>query len=334
MFRSIPTLFFLTLISNLPIQAQAKSLPQTPRQALIEVITAKNDAALMRHLPEATKAFLAKNGKGTPASLGLPFIFSSGVLGLGVSAKASGANAVDTGTHVEQSGPVLASFDGARPGDRSEITIENDDFRGDTDDLELAFHEYKNGEEQPIFDIGRVLLHMQLENGIWKFGEVGYSLKVKLDDSKFLNALSKTMNEGRSEQSGMMAQIAVETIVSDESRYARKHPAAGYTCSLHELFKSSASKDEPSEDEAIVSMLNTSGYSVAVSDCTPSSYRVNVTPLKADAKQRAFCADQTGAVRYSADGRAETCLASGRRLPRNRPSGIGQEAPIGSVSPN
>jgi TonB family protein len=56
------------------------------------------------------------------------------------------------------------------------------------------------------------------------------------------------------------------------------------------------------------------GYIFAISGCDGSSYRVVAEPAAPDTGQRAFCSDESGAIRASADGKATTCLSSGEKV--------------------
>jgi cytochrome c5 len=60
-----------------------------------------------------------------------------------------------------------------------------------------------------------------------------------------------------------------------------------------------------------------SGYIFALSGCNgmPSS-RFSVTAVPADPTSgtRAFCSDETAAIRFSTDGKADSCLSIGKPL--------------------
>jgi TonB family protein len=61
------------------------------------------------------------------------------------------------------------------------------------------------------------------------------------------------------------------------------------------------------------------GYSFAISGCDASHYQFVAEPAVPDSGQRAFCSDESGTVRASADGKAATCLSSGEVVEQKTP---------------
>src|SRR5260221_5521586 len=53
-----------------------------------------------------------------------------------------------------------------------------------------------------------------------------------------------------------------------------------------------------------------------ISGCDGTHYKIVAEPAVLDSGQRAFCSDDSGAVRAAADGQATTCLASGEPVPQ------------------
>lgn len=110
---------------------------------------------------------------------------------------------------------------------------------------------------------------------------------------------------------------AMRSIVTAESSYSRIYSAAGFTCTLSDL--DGFGGGEPNEHQAMLigSSLASGrkfGYVFTLSGCagTPaSSFHLAATPVGDSLGRRAFCADQSGAIRYSADGNPATCIASG-----------------------
>ncbi len=56
------------------------------------------------------------------------------------------------------------------------------------------------------------------------------------------------------------------------------------------------------------------GYIFAISGCDGSHYKIVAEPAVRDSGQRAFCSDEGGTIRASADGKATTCLANGESV--------------------
>jgi hypothetical protein len=57
------------------------------------------------------------------------------------------------------------------------------------------------------------------------------------------------------------------------------------------------------------------GYVFSVSGCTGSpatKFTIAAVPQEDDSGMKAFCADESGTLRYAADGQAETCLSAGQ----------------------
>jgi hypothetical protein len=294
-----------------------QSPPQTPRQALLEVLQSKDGSAIEKHLPEATKKKLRElrllGGSG-PAVM----IHDSGFVGL---SRTPGEK-----IEVFEAGPVLARLENARTNEKMEITIENDDFRSDENDFELAFHMYKSREEFTHWYSPRILLHMKREAGVWRFTEIGVSAKVPIGDPQFLDAITKDWMKGQRVSDSAAAIASMRAVIAAQMAYAANYPGVGFTCTLANLgsegIRPGSRKQQPNElhamliDDALASGQK-SGYRFSLSACGgPPATRFVLTavPQTSLAGQRAYCSDESGVIRYSLDGKAETCVASGRAL--------------------
>jgi hypothetical protein len=272
--------------------------PQTPRQAILEILRSPDKATLEKHLPDAAKMLVEKSTWGQQ-------IFS----GISITSGPAVAGASPEGLEYFENGPVLMRFDDPRTQERMEITVENDDFSGDTDALELSWHMFKNGEEQAHWFMPRILLTMKQEGGIWKFNEVGFSAKVPLGDPEFLKAMSKEI-EGQQQQMGkMFAMMAVEAV--NEAEQQRLKNTGSYSCNLQDL-KPRAQVKPTQDAAAMVEMLPARGYKMTLSGCTGSTYRVVAVPVSGSGM--AVCSDESGAIRSSAKGTAADCWQSGRAI--------------------
>ena len=56
------------------------------------------------------------------------------------------------------------------------------------------------------------------------------------------------------------------------------------------------------------------GYVYVISGCDASQYKIVAEPEINDSGQRAFCSDESGAMRAASDGKATTCLSSGEEV--------------------
>jgi type IV pilus assembly protein PilA len=111
---------------------------------------------------------------------------------------------------------------------------------------------------------------------------------------------------------------AMRIIVHAEIIYFSTFPQVGFTCSLSDLGGSGV---QPSERHAVLISGDLAdgkrnGFVYRLSGCsrTPAiNFRVSATAEAEGSGRRAFCADESGTIRYSADGNPATCFASGTR---------------------
>jgi hypothetical protein len=95
-------------------------------------------------------------------------------------------------------------------------------------------------------------------------------------------------------------------LVSSEADFARAHPGTGYTCVLSELPRSGMTPKISERGESLY-------YSVEIKGCRVgqpgTAFQLLVRPRAKG--HAAFCADQSGVVKYDSDGSAEMCLQTG-----------------------
>src|SRR4051794_13286349 len=106
---------------------RSQTVPQTPRQALLEVLQSKDSSAIEKHLPEITKKKLRQSGGELQVGLG----------GMMPPGGFAGMFARGQRMEVFEAGTTLARIEDDRSKDKIEITVENEDFRSDEDDFEL-----------------------------------------------------------------------------------------------------------------------------------------------------------------------------------------------------
>lgn len=318
MFRFAAFILAITTACAAQLADRTQSAPQTPRQALLEVLQSKDGSAIEKHLPEVTKKKIrelraAGSGSGSPI-----MIHDIGFAGI----SRSSAEKME----VFEAGPVLARFENARTNEKMEITIENDDFRGNENDFELGVHVYKNGEEFLHWYNPRILLSMKQEAGVWRITELGASARIPLGDPLFLDAITKEWMKGQRSLDSAAAISSMRTVITAQMAYAASYPGVGFTCTLANLgsegIRPGSRKQQPNElhamliDNALASGEKI-GYRFILSGCGgPPATRFALTAVPATTLggQRAYCSDESGIIRYSADGKAETCLASGKPL--------------------
>lgn len=101
---------------------------------------------------------------------------------------------------------------------------------------------------------------------------------------------------------------SIRVLVAAETKYAQTHPLIGYTCMLSDL---------PVDDSTtgVVRNGRRNEYIIEIIGCgsdsktTNSRYQIKVRPLLAG--MPAFCADQSGIVKYDDSGSTDRCLAGG-----------------------
>jgi hypothetical protein len=115
----------------------------------------------------------------------------------------------------------------------------------------------------------------------------------------------------------------MHTISAAEEGYHSKH--GSYACSLAGL--ADATKPGPDNpgvyfDPELASGKK-GGYVFAVSGCDALHYKAVAEPALDDSGQRAFCTDERGTIRASADGKATSCLSSGEEIDQKTYPGFG-----------
>jgi len=304
-------LFFAMSATTLFSQPQASPAPpQTARQALLEMITGGQQAA-MRHLTVEMQQSL--KGKGKEFAPGLA-VFDE------IKAGAAAFQVFDAGQ-------VLFSFNEPGTNEKIEVHIDSDDLSGDTDNIDLSFHQFRDGVEHdtPYTDLlSHFTVGMKKQENIWRLNEIAVGIKVPVGDPAWLEKMDKNMGlggmvgaktrvaeSGQPEAPEMTADQAVMMLGFAEQTYAQQHPDAGFTCSLAELGKTPSFN----LDERIFKGEPINGYKFSLSGCQGKpveSFHVIAEPVAPGAGAKAYCTDATRNVRSSDDGRGATCLSSGK----------------------
>jgi hypothetical protein len=213
-------------------------------------------------------------------------------------------------------------------------------FRGEEDEIELGFHSSKDGENQTAGAKFRFTLTMKQEAGTWRLNEVSVTIRASLTDPEFLKAMTTRMTPaatsmGNTESlasapSALTAMSAanesaavsgIRTLNTAEVSYAATFPAAGFTCTLSDL-GGMGSGGGPTAHQAMLidprlASGRKNGYIFALSGCdgTPASrYSITAVPADSSSGTRAFCSDESAVIRFSADGKANSCLTAGKPL--------------------
>ena len=302
------SLLFITLVS---MAARCQTLPatdpppQTARQALLEMFLGRTPDHLERHLPEVAKK-------------GFRQIGASGSDNLMAEIRMIGAQATAAGSHVQimETGPVLLVNEEPSQGEKLEVTVERDSLMGNEDQIDLTFRYYKNGKEQALPVVPRLSFDMTSEANVWRLNDINLSVHVPLGDADFVKSFVKDLLEKQRAQNELRASYTVRAIVQAEVAHHAAHPDQSFICSLSELKKASREADPEGPimigDE--VGSGAASGYVFAMSGCTNARFQIAAEPATSESGKRSFCADESGKIRASKDGKALSCLSKGEEL--------------------
>jgi hypothetical protein len=147
---------------------------------------------------------------------------------------------------------------------------------------------------------------MTTESDVWRLNEISVTVRLPLADPDFLKGLE---NRQRS-QNEQMTVFAVHQVVIAEKGYLSTHD--GFACTLAAL----ANPGKPPQNDGVLydrqlAGGQENGYVFAISGCDGTHYKIVAEPAIPDSGGRAFCSDESGAIRAAADGKATTCLANG-----------------------
>lgn len=292
--RRAPPIALLFLFVSLAA-SQTPPPPQTARQALIEMFFGTTPNHLEKHLPDVTRNSLKKLASAN----GMNTLDEFSML---ASQLKSGGGKFET----FETGPTLLSTEDAEGAEKFELTVERDDLAGDEDQIELALHMTKNFKEEAMPFIPRFIFIMVQQADVWRLNEIDVTVKVPLSDPTFL----KSIEDRQHNQSEMMTIFAMQSIVGAEKSYSTAQGA--FACSLSALGTPVAGTNRRAylfDRQLMTGKKN--GYIFVISNCDAAHYKVVAEPEVSNSGQRAFCSDEGGEVRASADGKASTCLSSG-----------------------
>jgi type IV pilus assembly protein PilA len=319
---------FLTSLS-----AKAQSTPQTARQALIEMLFSKTPGTFEKHLPQAMKAALRKARADSGTTMLDNFSLLSGQW-----------TAHGQEIQAFESGPTLVVIEDPQLHNKFEVTVEQDDLRGDEDTIDLGFRCFKDGQNQVAGTKFGLTFTMKQESGTWKLSQIGFQVGVSLTDPAFLKAISTGLKPGASSlgtteistsstpsvtpnlrainaANEASAVSALRTLNIAEVTYMTAYPAHGFTCALSDLggMGGGGTADEHHAllVEPRLAMGKKNGYIFQLSGCdgSPASrYHVTAVPADPASGTRIFCSDESAVIRFSGDGKAESCLSTGQTL--------------------
>ncbi|HXF12006.1 MAG TPA: energy transducer TonB [Terriglobales bacterium] len=310
MLRHFAWLLPLLLLSSL--SAQTAQAPQTARQALIEMFFGTAPNHLEKHLSDSTRnTFKRMSGEGGMSMLDEFSMFTN-------MTKAGGVKFETFDT-----GPTLLQAEEVEQNEKTEISVESDNLSGDEDEIELTLHITKEGNEQPLPFIPHFTFIMKTEADVWRLNEIRAEVRVPLADPEFLKNIER--QNGKQNEQG--AQLGMRVIIAAQTSYHSSHGT--YACSLSSLM----AKGQSNGSFADLATGKHGGYVYAISGCDGTQYKVVAEPEISDSGQRAFCSDESGAMRAASDGKATTCLSSGEAVSEQSFAGQRATAGAGATGP-
>jgi hypothetical protein len=319
--REICFVLLVAIAANFSSQAQTltpSQPPQTARQALIEMFMGKSPDAFAKHLPEVASRALIRKGENSGNSV----VQKISMIGQQLAAQG----------HVEtfDVGPtlLLAEQDESKEKVKTEVIVERDNLMGENEDIELSIHVYRDGQPEFLPVIPSLIFSMTQEKEVWRLTEATLALHAPLTDPTYLKGVRKKEDEANEN----IASARVSMIASAEVSYLSRHPDRGYSCSLTDLFgkeDAAATGNQPAPDYApTFAGDESSGYHFSLSGCDgnpASKFQVTAVPTESDSGMKAFCADESGTVRFDPKGKGDSCLSRGQVLSPGGVSSSGQE---------
>ena len=311
---------FLLLLTSVAF-AQA---PQTPRQALLEIIKATSPEQIDKRTPDVLLKELAKLPPDVRQKEHQSIMFLSLIM-------AMSPNAVQT----FETGPIFAVVQNPKDNSKAEITVERDDLMGDTDAFELGVRYYKDGKQQDLPFDPRLLIDMKLEKNVWKLARIGGSASIQLDDPKVAAQIVKSIQEQIKKANAMSSNTgsaaprttaemnivgSLRSLNTAEKVYSQTYPKIGYTCRLSDLGGSTMNGKPADEHGAqlITPALEAGlrfGYRIEISGCVAAkNYKIMATPMQKGVGHRVYCTDQTAVVRSVEEAGAAGCWTAGTPL--------------------
>lgn len=285
----------------------AKPAPkQTPRQALLEMFFGEKPGAFEKHLPAAMHDFLKAGTSGV----------SVNDLLLAVSEIRQVGRDVET----FDEGPVLLHSHDPRTEQNVEVSVESESDRGDEYEIRLAILLYRNGRPLPLPFVPTLICTMKLDSDVWRLDDLLLNLHLPVGDPDFLATLAQRVGASKVEAQEGAALRGLHGIATAEVSYAAAFPNVGFACSLSDLGGSGSGQPSPHAAMMLESGFSNAaeGYTFSITDCAGKPahhFQVVAVPQTTEDGQRAFCADESGKVRYTEEGEATACLSAGEPLP-------------------
>jgi hypothetical protein len=279
--------------------------PQSARQALIEMFLGKGENDLAKHLPDVTRKTLIRKDESPESSI----VLRIAAIGRSMAEQGRTVETFDTGPNIL----ITEQPDH----ERVEVAVEHDSLMGDQDEIELSIHGYKDGQEENLPVIPRLIFTLKQEKDVWRLTEITVAGHIPLTDPDYLKGLRKQQDEANEQ----MAQMRMNMIINGQKAYSAAHPEIGYACALSSLVpqktESTDAEHTPASFDPGQGSEEWNGYRFTLNGCggTPSSkYRLAAVPIDSESTGKTFCADEAGKVRFVTRGKPSSCFSSGQEL--------------------
>lgn len=294
----------------------AAAKPQTPRQALIEMVTKGGDSVLKHLTVEVQEMFLKAGNKSSA-------LFLTGLTSM----------KPQSGLQSFEAGDVLFTYNEPGQNLKYEVQVDNDDMAGTEDTLLLSLHVLREGKEEEAAGLGFMSPHfainMKQQQNIWRLNKISVGADFPVGDPEFVqktflkNAAGGSTGMGiapaghidsspaASEPASMPPEQIVTMLGFAETTYAHQHPETGFTCSFAELAETAKLMGVDHQ----VSSGSYNGYRFALTGCEgkpAASFQIIAEPMAAGRGAKAYCTDATQNVRASETGSGANCLAFGK----------------------
>ncbi len=261
-----------------------------------------------KHLPDAVRQALIHKGDTPETSAALKI-------------STIGRELAAQGGQIEtfEAGPNLLISEQPQGQERIEVAVERDSLIGEDDEIELSFRWYKKGEPQTLPVVPRLIFTLRQEKEVWRLTEITALAHVPLTDPDYLKMLRTEQDEANESQ----IKARMNIIGVAETSYAGKHPDQGYSCTLATLFAPDPADAAAGFYDPGQGSEEYNGYRFTLSGCegaTASKYRLMAAPTDADSGRKAFCADESGTLKFMPAGKAGSCFSRGQKVDQGPPA--------------
>lgn len=302
------SVFVLTAV----LAAQTVAPSQSPRQALEEMFFARDFATIEKHLLESVSSKLRQ----------LPIQDREEFL-MALSDRFHGAWRLGwIGASVQK---IDADTYRWREGlDSYEVHLDKDQVAGNEATVPMELKVFEDDEEVKSPGPRRLMVKMQLENGIWKLKSSDLTIRISFDYRLML----ETVTDGRVSANESSVVNSLRTINMSEVSYSFSYPTVGFSPDLKSLGNDGQDPCHATVGHAclIDDMLTNatspahakSGYYftyTAGSERPILTYTITAQPAELGTTgKRVFCTDESGVIKVIPAGPGKDCLKDGKHI--------------------